>query len=78
MADDFDIIVIGAGIAGSACALRCARAGLNVLLIERGEQAGSKNLSGGRLYTYALNDLLPQATDSAPLNAASPGKVSLY
>ncbi|WP_343529486.1 FAD-dependent oxidoreductase [Yokenella regensburgei] len=67
MADDFDIIVIGAGIAGSACALRCARAGLNVLLIERGEQAGSKNLSGGRLYTYALNDLLPQATDSAPL-----------
>jgi electron transfer flavoprotein-quinone oxidoreductase len=27
MADDFDIIIIGAGIAGTACALRCARAG---------------------------------------------------
>ena len=49
MSDDFDIIIIGAGIAGTACALRCVRAGLSVLLIERGELPGSKNLSGGRL-----------------------------
>ncbi|PQO09387.1 FAD-binding protein, partial [Shigella flexneri] len=26
MEDDCDIIIIGAGIAGTACALRCARA----------------------------------------------------
>ncbi|MEG1215053.1 MAG: FAD-dependent oxidoreductase, partial [Leclercia sp.] len=45
MADDFDIIIIGAGIAGTACALRCARAGLSVLLLERGGLPGSKNLS---------------------------------
>ena len=60
MEDDCDIIIIGAGIAGTACALRCARAGLSVLLLERAEIPGSKNLSGGRLYTHALADLLPQ------------------
>lgn len=47
MEDDCDIIIIGAGIAGTACALRCARAGLSVLLLERAEIPGSKNLSGG-------------------------------
>lgn len=67
MADDFDIIIIGAGIAGTACALRCARAGLSVLLLERGELPGSKNLSGGRLYCHALGELLPHFQQSAPL-----------
>ncbi len=67
MADDFDLIIIGAGIAGSTCALLSARAGLSVLLIERGEQPGSKNLSGGRLYGYALADILPDFHTRAPL-----------
>ncbi|WP_312628714.1 FAD-dependent oxidoreductase [Scandinavium sp.] len=67
MADDFDLIIIGAGIAGSTCALLSARAGLSVLLIERGEQPGSKNLSGGRLYGYALADILPDFQKTAPL-----------
>lgn len=67
MADDFDLIVVGAGIAGSTCALLCARAGLSVLLLERGEFPGSKNLSGGRLYGYALADILPNFHTQAPL-----------
>lgn len=67
MADDFDLIIIGAGVAGSTCALLCARAGLSVLLVERGEQPGSKNLSGGRLYGYALADILPDVKTHAPL-----------
>lgn len=67
MEDDCDIIIIGAGIAGTACALRCARAGLSVLLLERAEIPGSKNLSGGRLYTHALAELLPQFHLTAPL-----------
>ena len=52
--DKFDVIVVGAGPAGSACAYTLAKAGRNVLLLERGNSAGSKNVSGGRLYTYAL------------------------
>lgn len=67
MVDDFDIIFVGAGIAGTACALRCARAGLSVLLLERGERPGSKNLSGGRLYAHALAELLPHFQRTAPL-----------
>jgi electron transfer flavoprotein-quinone oxidoreductase len=59
MSGEFDAIVVGAGPAGSATAYTLAKAGLQVLLIERGRQAGSKNMSGAMLYTYALNKLIP-------------------
>ena len=68
MADDkFDAIVVGAGPAGSACAYVLAKAGKNVLLVERGDSAGSKNVSGGRLYTYALEMIEPGMYKRAPL-----------
>lgn len=38
--DKFDAIVVGAGVAGSVAALVMARAGLDVLVIERGDSAG--------------------------------------
>lgn len=63
----FDAIVIGAGPAGSACALRLARAGRTVLLVERGSTAGSKNLTGGRVYSWALERLEPGLHQEAPL-----------
>lgn len=78
MVDDFDIIFVGAGIAGTACALRCARAGLSVLLLERGERPGSKNLSGGRLYAHALAELLPHFQRTAPLERRITQKTSRY
>lgn len=37
-------------------------AGLNVLLVERANQLGGKNLSGGRLYTAAFDALFPALT----------------
>lgn len=68
MADDkFDAIVVGAGPAGSACAYVLAREGKNVLLVERGDSAGAKNVSGGRLYTYALEMIEPGMYLRAPL-----------
>ena len=68
MSDDkFDVIVVGAGPAGSACAYTLAKAGKNVLLLERGNSPGSKNVSGGRLYTYALELLEPGMYKRAPL-----------
>jgi electron transfer flavoprotein-quinone oxidoreductase len=68
MADDkFDAIVVGAGPAGSACAYVLAREGKNVLLVERGDTAGAKNVSGGRLYTYALEMIEPGMYQRAPL-----------
>lgn len=65
--DKFDAIVIGAGPAGSACAYVLARAGKSVLMVERGVSAGSKNLTGGRLYTYALEMVEPGLYTKAPL-----------
>jgi len=55
--EKFDAIIIGAGPAGAACAYTLAKAGKEVLLIERGDTPGCKNVTGGRLYTYALEIL---------------------
>jgi electron transfer flavoprotein-quinone oxidoreductase len=65
--DKFDVIIIGAGLAGSAAAFTLAKAGKSVLLIERGDFAGGKNVSGGRLYSYALELLEEGMTRKAPL-----------
>jgi electron transfer flavoprotein-quinone oxidoreductase len=48
--DELDVVVVGAGLAGLACAYEAASAGLQAAVLERGDAAGSKNLSGGRLY----------------------------
>ncbi|WP_431224735.1 FAD-dependent oxidoreductase [Serratia sp. L9] len=63
----FETIIVGGGIAGCTAALLLARAGINTLLLERGSQAGSKNISGGRLYTHALAQLIPDFAATAPL-----------
>jgi electron transfer flavoprotein-quinone oxidoreductase len=68
MSDDkFDAIVVGAGPAGSACAYTLAKEGRSVLLLERGNSPGAKNVSGGRLYTYALELVEPGLYQRAPL-----------
>lgn len=67
MAADFDAIVVGAGCAGSVAAYVLAREGRSVLLVERGEDAGSKNMTGGRLYSHALREVFPQFENEAPL-----------
>lgn len=43
MSDDkFDAIVVGAGVAGTVAAYVMAKAGLDVLVIERGNSAAAK------------------------------------
>lgn len=64
---DFDVIVVGAGPAGSVTAYRLAKAGLSVVLIERGDAPGSKNLSGGVLYGRVLDEVFPGFADEAPV-----------
>ena len=66
MAEKFDVIVVGAGPAGSAAAHTLAKAGLNVIMFERGEYPGSKNVMGGVLYRHQLEEIVPDFLDSAP------------
>ncbi|MBU3888822.1 MULTISPECIES: FAD-dependent oxidoreductase [Methylosinus] len=65
--EKFDAIVIGAGMAGNAAAYTMASRGLNVLQLERGEYAGSKNVQGGILYADMLEKIIPDFREEAPL-----------
>lgn len=64
---DYDAIVVGAGLAGSTAAYCMAKAGLSVLVVERGDSAGSKNVTGGRLYGHSLEKIIPGFADEAPV-----------
>ncbi|KML46289.1 MULTISPECIES: FAD-dependent oxidoreductase [Bacillaceae] len=67
MSEKFDVIVVGAGPAGTSCAYTCAKNGLKVLQIERGEYPGSKNVMGGVLYRKQMEEIIPEFWKEAPL-----------
>ncbi len=62
-----DVIVVGAGPAGISCAITLARAGKEVVLIERGLFAGSKNVFGGAIYTQPMKEIFPDFETEAPI-----------
>lgn len=63
----FDVIVVGAGPSGVSAAITLAKANKKVLLIERGDYAGSKNMYGGIMYSHALNEIFPNFLNEAPI-----------
>ena len=62
-----DVIIVGAGPAGIACAITLAKAGKQVVLIERGLFAGSKNVFGGAIYTQPTKEIFPNFETEAPI-----------
>ena len=46
MSQSFDIIIVGAGIVGAACAAECAAGGLKVLVLDRGPIGGGTTAAG--------------------------------
>ncbi len=63
----FDAIVVGAGPAGIAAAKTMAEAGLTVVVLERGQFPGAKNVWGGILYREPTAAFAPDFEDEAPL-----------
>ncbi|MBP1761861.1 MAG: hypothetical protein H6Q64_1403, partial [Firmicutes bacterium] len=66
MEKDFDVIVVGGGLSGLSAAYTMADAGLEVLLLERGDYSGAKNVTGGRLYVNPVRDMFPDLWKKAP------------
>ena len=62
-----EVIVVGGGPAGIACAVTVARAGHEVVLIERGSFAGSKNVFGGAIYAQPTREIFPDFEKDAPI-----------
>ncbi|MGM0501380.1 MAG: FAD-dependent oxidoreductase [Bacillota bacterium] len=64
------MIIVGAGPAGTAAAIKLAQNNLAVLLIERGSYPGAKNMFGGTIYRKATAQVIPEFWKTAPLERA--------
>jgi len=72
MQPEYDVIVVGAGPAGSAAALALARKGVNVLMLEKARVPGERSMTGGVIYGdfpdgWGLISLVPEFESAAPL-----------
>ena len=64
--DKIDAVIIGGGLAGLSAAYKLADAGKQVILLERGDVPGSKNVTGGRIYVDPIREFLPEIIKEAP------------
>ena len=68
--EHYEAVVVGAGPGGAAAAAALAKQGVETLVLERGTEAGSKNVSGGLLYAeksapYTIDSLFPDFREEA-------------
>ncbi|WP_311171433.1 FAD-dependent oxidoreductase [Halobellus ordinarius] len=68
--EHYEAVVVGAGPGGAAAAAVLARNNVETLVLERGVDAGSKNVSGGLIYAeesapYTIEDLFPDFREAA-------------
>jgi electron transfer flavoprotein-quinone oxidoreductase len=68
--ETYEAVVVGAGPGGAAAAAVLAEHGVETLVLERGVEAGSKNVSGGLIYAeesapYTIDDLFPEFRERA-------------
>ncbi|MFB6143585.1 MAG: FAD-dependent monooxygenase, partial [Halorientalis sp.] len=68
--EHYEAVVVGAGPGGAAAAATLADNGVETLVLERGVEAGSKNVSGGLIYAeesapYTIDGLFPGFREAA-------------
>ncbi len=64
--EKIDVVIVGGGLAGLSCAYSLAGEDLTVLVLERGDFSGSKNVTGGRIYMGPIRALMPDLWEGAP------------
>lgn len=64
--DKVEVIIVGAGPSGLSCAYTLAKSGVKVVVIERGEYPGAKNMFGGIFFSSIMEKLFPEFLDEAP------------
>ncbi|MCS7126683.1 MAG: FAD-dependent oxidoreductase [Aigarchaeota archaeon] len=67
MSERYDVIIVGAGPAGLATAYFLVKKGFKVIVLERGSEPGSKNVFGGRIYSYVLDKYFSGWRSEAPV-----------
>ncbi len=64
--ESVECIVVGGGLAGLSAAYGLASSGVEVMVLERGDYSGAKNVTGGRLYVKPIRGFYPELWDDAP------------
>ena len=62
-----EVVIIGAGPAGVSCGYVLAKAGVDVVILERGLYPGAKNMFGGIFFSDQMNELIPEFYTEAPV-----------
>jgi len=62
-----DAVIVGAGPAGITAAITLAREGKEVVVLERGDFPGSKNMFGGAIYAQPTAEIFPEFWKTAPV-----------
>ena len=67
--EKFEVIIVGAGLAGLSAAYTLAKEGIEAMVIERGDYPGAKNMTGGRFTPTRCGPSIPSSGRRPPSSA---------